>query len=469
MIKPLKDSGNISPISRPATPPPAYEPVDPALPQYPARSPDRDLSKMPGITTRPAALIDAKNNSISTKNPNSLNLLKTRLKNSENLQARDRTPAPRNLSYMNLAAGVGDLKNLTTDDIPDMMARITFDHPKAVNAAQGSKYEMVLEKMSLRASSELNDAREKTNDFIREYDRRLDKPLTKETRADFQKQCLDMLEGHQAEINESVAREWDMQKFRNSNRRQHNANFALDVAVKGTKFSVSVASAATVVLSPASITASAITGLSLARTVYKFSQDREAAMKAMIKGDEALNKKLSSEAGKESLLASGQQVMKELLVSTPIPFADKLAGPTVKKQENAVKDFLNKSARWDRQVKNYYKKCTSDLAKIEKYEYETTMTEASGEENTKSGKDIQMEEKKKNLMDCLEALEILVKQVDEDNQTFVEYHNRCKAYEKGHLPSGTLEASATLSEATRCVAVAAAIQKLAELAVANAV
>ena len=468
MIKPLKDAGNISHISRPSTPPPAYTPPDPALPPYPGKSSTRPSVGMPNVKPRPSAMAGTQS-SMPAKNPNALNLLKIRLKPSKD-SAPENTDLPtRNLSYMNLAAGVGDLKNLSIDDIPDMMVRINVNDPAAVNAKPGSKEELLLQKMTLTAYSGLSEAREKTNEFIRDFDRRLDKPLTKETREAFQQECMEVLNEHQSAIKQSVDDEWSMQKLRDSNRRDYNTKFAVNLALKSTKLGVSAATAATVVLSPVSVAASAMSALSLAKLIYKFSQDRDAALKAMVKGDEALNKRLRADLADGGKLATGRQATNELLVSVPIPMINKLTGPTIKKQQDAVSDFLAKSGRLDKEVRKYYEKSIKDLKKIEEAEYAKMAAAESGQTLPKAHRDLDLEKMRGKINARLEMLTPLMEKIDADNATYKDYQNRCEEYRNDYLPPHIGEASDAVEKIGLCAIGAKTLLKAAELAVTVAV
>jgi hypothetical protein len=369
---------------------------------------------------------------------------------------------------MNLAAGVDGLKHLSIDDIPDMMARISVDHPDAVNAKPGSKEELVLQKMTLLAYSELNEAREQTKALIEQQDQQMDRPLSKEERAQFQEKCLDVLSSHQGKIKQAVDKEWDQQQLRDSNRRDYNKNFAVDLAIKTTKLGVSVGTAATVALSPVGIAAGAMSALGMAKLIYKFSQDRDVALLDMNKGDAALHKTLSAQLHGNKAANMSKQVTREMIVSLPIPFADKIAGPTMQKQDAAISAFLAKSARLDKEVRKYYEKCISDLDKLQAMDEAMAIQAADGGAPSVP-KDVNVERMRQRIEQSLEKLTPLMKTIDADNAIHATYKERCDGYRANHIPPRTGEVSDALQTAGRCASAASALKKAVELTLTVAV
>jgi hypothetical protein len=464
------DVGN-SPRISPGNPTiqPGRSPAVQPSPQSPARPhtrvPDTGL---PDLKQRTAPTVRT-GGAMPARRSNTLQRLKSHLQPSRSTGPADTTPLPsRNLAYMNLAAGVDDLKNLSIDDIPDMMARISVDQPGAVGAKPGSKEELVLQKMTLLAYTALNEAREETKALIEQQDRQMDRPLGKEERAQFQEKCVAILNGHQARIKQAVDKEWNTQQLRDSDRRDYNRNFAVDLAIKTTKLGVSVGTAATVVLSPAGIAAGALTALSMAKLIYKFSEDRDAALLEMNKGDAALQKKLQAGLLGDKAGDMAKQVTREMIVSLPISFADKIAGPTMKKQDDAILAFRAKSARLDKEVRKYYEKCISDLDKLQALDDARAIRAAEGG-TPAAPKDQNVEKMRARIEQSLEKLTPLMKMIDADNEIHATYKERCDGYRANCLPPHMGEVSNAIQTAGRCSSAASALKKAVELTLTVAI
>lgn len=326
-----------------------------------------------------------------------------------------------NLAHMNLAARI----KTTHLQVPQMEAQITFDDPKGLAKYGGTKENVVLQRLQMKAFEALNAASFEIKEAVEAYDRDLAKrppasPAEQlERQKTFETVCKQILQAQEAKVNQLVQDEWAMQKHRDSALVHSNLRFGTKMLFNTTKLVASASTMATVGASPLGVASAAYTCFNTVQTIKSFMQDRDAARKSILKHDAVL---AQQHQDKLSGAAKGKRVGAELIAAMHLPFTKKAIGPTVVNQENKLEEFLAKSARVDRQARKLYQETNQLLQQIEK---------------ARSAKpdDPKLQQAGIEATQMLDKLADLMQSIERDNQFYLEHKARCEAY-RGQQPVG---------------------------------
>jgi hypothetical protein len=397
--------GQPSPMAQQAAPPP-YRPP----PGSPVHS-DANPPLAPTTPTRPAWPAAAARPSAAAASAASTTA--TAAAKPVSTAQRPAVPAG-NLAHMNLASRI----KTTHLQVPQMEAQITFDDPKGLAKYDGTKENVVLQRLQMKAFEALNAASFEIKDAVEAYDRELAKrppasPAEQlERQKTFEQVCQQILTAQEAKVNQAVQDEWGLQVQRDKALLRSNIRFGTKMLFNTTKLVASASTMATVGASPLGVASAAYTCFHTVQTIKSFMQDRDAARKSILKHDAVL---AQEHQDKLAGTAKGKRVGTELIAAMHLPFTKKAIGPTVVNQENKLEEFLAKSARVDRQARKLYQETNQLLQQIEK-------ARAANPDDPK------LRQAGAEATQMLDKLGDLMQSIERDNAFYLEHKARCQAY-----------------------------------------
>ncbi|AEG94081.1 hypothetical protein [Ramlibacter tataouinensis] len=368
---------------------------------------------------------------------------------------RDRmaTPAaePRVLASVDLAADL-PTRHVT---VPLMTVSVTCDDPRLLGGYGGSREDLVLQRLQLKAFESIQDASREVKSAIREFDASVAQrpPASPREAAErqrtFESACRGIASAQQAKIEQAVQREWSLQKQRDLALRASNARFGVRLTMQA----VSVAAnAGTAVLlpNPISPAKAAYSLVRMAQTVKQFTKDREQAAQSIVKGDAALARLQAGEVKEGGGGRGWRTRARELVSAVHIPFTQELFR-SVHHQEEKLDEFLAKSARVDRQAQQMYAQANELMETLRKLPAPPP-GQPDAHSRLRSEADA-----------LLGELGELMRSVERDNAFYREYQGRCRAY-RAQQPVGLARQADQVDMAAMTVRIGRFAGNLAKIA-----